>query len=453
LSEELKKYLKDLVSLQSISAEKDKANESRKTAELIKSRLEGIGVQVEIIENKIEEKNPLIIGKIVHDSTKPNILFYSHYDVQPASKDDGWDTEPFEMVEKDDGYVYGRGTNDDKGPIVATHFAIEELKNELDNLPVNISFLYEGEEESSSGGFEETVTANKDFYGKIDGILILDTSWFNDEQPSMDYGFRGMAYMEIDIKGPKKDQHSGAVGGSLREPMTDLVYLFNTLLDLEGKVLIEGFYDKVKPLTDEEKELYKNIKFDLSEYKTTLGVQNLPINDPNEVLMNLWRNPCLSIHGIQGAFSGPGLKTVIPGNVIGKVSTRLVPDQDPKEIGNLFMKHIEKEFTKLKSPNTLNVKMSGEGDWWYGDLNNYLFKHGFNALKEYWGVEPTLTRSGGSIPIVPFMEKIFKAPAMGFGVGQESDGAHSQNERLRIKNLVGAKEVLKMILLKVGKSA
>ncbi|MHA1992539.1 MAG: M20/M25/M40 family metallo-hydrolase [Candidatus Hodarchaeales archaeon] len=452
MSEELKSYLKELISLQSISAEKNKASESRKTAELIKSKLEGLGAQVEIIENKIEEKNPLILGKIFHDSTKPNILFYSHYDVQPASKEDGWDTEPFELSEKGQ-YFLGRGTNDDKGPIVATHFAIEELKSETDNLPVNISFLYEGEEESSSGGFEETVTANKDFYGKIDGILILDTSWFNDEQPSMDYGFRGMAYMEINIKGPKKDQHSGAVGGSIREPMTDLVYLFNSLLDLEGKVLIEGFYDNVKPLTEEEKELYKKIKFDLSAYKKTLGVQRLPIEDPDEVLMNMWRNPCLSIHGIQGAFSGPGLKTVVPGNVIGKVSMRLVPDQDPEEIGNLFIKHVESEYNKLDSPNTLNVKMSGEGDWWYGDLNNYLFKHGFDALKEYWGIEPALTRSGGSIPIVPFMEKIFDAPAMGFGVGQESDGAHSQNERLRVKNLVGAKEVLKKILVKVGENS
>ena len=350
---------------------------------------------------------------------------------------------------KKDGYWIGRGTSDDKGPIASTYFAMKELQEELSgDLPVNIAILYEGEEESSSGGFEETVKKyHQDFFEKIDGIIVLDTGWFDDSRPSMDYGFRGIAYMGIEISGLKKDQHSGVAGGSIREPMTDLIYLLSKLIELDGRILIDGFYEKVKPLTDKERSLYDNIKFDINKYKQDLGVAGLPTEDPKQVLMNMWRYPSLSIHGIQGAYSGPGSKTVIPAKVIGKVSMRLVPDQNPQEIANLFTSYITKEFEALQSPgNTLTVRVLGTGDWWYGNVNNFLFKSAEKAITEYWKISSLYARSGGSIPIIPFMEKIFEAPALGFAIGQSTDGAHSQNEHVRIKNIVGAKEVLKLML-------
>ncbi len=450
MNEDILDFLKQLIAFKSVSSDKKQAESSRQTAEFIKSKLKDIGIQADIIENEKEGTNPLVFGKLGTDSDKKTILFYSHYDVQPAEISDGWDTDPFNMTEKNDGYVYGRGTDDDKGPIAATIFAIKELKKENEELPVNLRILYEGEEESSSGGFEETVLKNRDYFGKVDGIMILDTSWFTDEQPSLDYGFRGITYLGVEIEGPSSDQHSGMVGGTIREPLIDLIYLMSKFVDLNGKVLVDGFYDKVKPLTEEETKLYENLDFSLQEYKDSIGISKVLTEDSTQTLMNMWRNPCLSIHGVEGAFSGSGAKTVVPGKVIGKVSMRLVPDQVPDEITKLFTTHAKAEFKKLNSPNHLTITPLGSGDWWFGNVNNFLFKAGKIALNEYWEINPSFARSGGSIPIIPFMEKTFKAPAIGIGVGQPSDGAHGQNERIRITNLIGGKEVIKIMLKNVG---
>ena len=379
MSEEMIDFLGQLIVFPSISADKSMAAESLKTANFIKDHLEQLGAEIKIIDNVISDKNPLLLGKLGSDPSKKTILVYSHYDVMPASMDDGWDSEPFTIKIRDDGYVYGRGTNDDKGPITATYFAIKELLKEGE-LPVNISFLYEGEEESSSGGFEEVVEANKDFFGKVDGLVILDTSWFGVNTPTMDYGFRGIVYMTFAIEGPNADQHSGLVGGTIREPMTDLVYLMSRLIDLEGKILIDGFYDEVSPLTDEERKLYDNIEFDMDAHKEFLGMEKMISDDPKEVLMNGWRNPCLSLHGIEKAFYGVGAKTVVPGTVIGKASVRIVPDQKPEEIEKLFTEYLEKEFVKLNSPNKLTVTSLGAGDWWVGDVDNFLNNVQINYL-------------------------------------------------------------------------
>ena len=450
MSEEMKKYLKELVSIQSLSSDPSKKQDCLKTAEFVVSKLKELGAETKIVPNAIKDKNPLIFAKLGSDPKKKTILFYSHYDVQPALKEDGWATDPFTVIEKD-GYMYGRGTSDDKGPIVVIYQAIKELQ-QSGALPVNVCWLYEGDEESGSNGFEETVAKGFTYFNKVDGLMIMDTAWFGDKTPSMDYGFRGLCYVFIEISGPAKDQHSGQFGGSFREPMLDLVNILSNLVTLDGKILVEGVYDSVKPLTEEEKKLYDNIEFDVEEFKQSIGYSSKWKNeDPKSILMNLWRNPSLSIHGIEGAFYGPGSKTVIPAKVIGKVSIRLVPDQDPDEIGKLFEKYVEKEFKKLNSPNKLHFHVHASGDWWYGDLNNFLFKANTKAIKEHYKKDPVYARSGGSIPIIPFMERTFNAPAIGMTTGQSSDGAHSQNERLRIENFVGSKEVVKLMLQEIGK--
>ena len=298
MNEGILKFLTELIAFKSVSSDKNQAENSRKAAEFIKSYLEVLGTNVKLIENEVKGKNPLIFGKLGEDTAKKTILFYSHYDVQPAEKEDGWDTEPFELTEKD-GYLYGRGTDDDKGPIAATIYAIKELLDEDKDLPVNIRFLYEGEEESGSEGFEEAVTKNKDFFGHVDGILILDTSWFTDNHPSLDYGFRGISYLAVEITGPKQDQHSGMVGGTIQEPMTDLVFILSKLIDQTGKVLIKGFYDKVNPLTDEERILYENLEFSLDEYKQSLGVERVLVEDSIQTLMQH-----IILMGIFRIFSG-----------------------------------------------------------------------------------------------------------------------------------------------------
>ncbi len=449
MSEEMKNYLKKLISIPSVSSDPGKKQDCLKTADLVLSKLKELGADAKLVSNAVKGRNPLIFGKFGSDSTKKTIMFYCHYDVQPALNEDGWSTEPFTVVEQD-GYLYGRGTSDDKGPIVVVNQAIKELQ-QSGNLPVNVCWLYEGEEESGSSGFEETVAKEYKYFPKIDGLMVCDTAWFGDRVPSMDYGFRGLCGASIEISGPDKDQHSGQFGGAFREPMVDLVNLLSRLISLDGKILVEGVYDSVKPLTDEEKKLYDNIEFNIKEFKQSIGYTTKWQNeDPKSLLMNLWRNPSLSIHGIEGAFYGPGSKTVIPAKVIGKASIRLVPDQKAEEIAKLFEKYLTKEFAKLKSPNKLAVR-TFFGDWWYGDINNFLFKANTKAIREYWKMEPAYVRSGGSIPIIPFMEKLFKTPAIGISTGQSSDGAHSQNERLRIENFEGSKEVIKLMLQEIGK--
>lgn len=442
--------LKTLVKIPSISADPTKREDALRTAETIKSILDDLGAETRLVDNEVKGLNPLLLGKLGDDPEKLTLALYSHYDVQPALKSDGWEREPFEPIEED-GYLYARGASDDKGPLAATLTALQELKEEGD-FPVNFRFIYEGEEESSSGGFEETLEKNRSWLGRIDGIVILDTAWFSDDAPGMDYGFRGMAYMGIEIQGPVKDVHSGLGGGIMREPMTDLVHIMAKLIDSEDRATIPGFYDDVAPVTDAELSRYKNIPFDIEQFKKSNGLRTLlKEEDPVQILMDNWRNPAISIHGIEGAFYEKGAKTVIPAKVIGKVSMRLVPNQEPEKIAELFRTYVENLFKELNSPNELTVHTIGTGDWWYGDPESFLYKTGTKVLKEHWGSEPTLTRSGGSIPIIPFMEKLFDAPAIAIGIGQNSDGAHSQNERIRISNLVGGKEVLKKFFTEVKK--
>jgi acetylornithine deacetylase/succinyl-diaminopimelate desuccinylase-like protein len=447
VTEPIIEYLRKLVSMPSVSADPDRRSDAFETATFIQNDMNEMGMDTLLVSNEVQGLNPLILARLGDDPSKQTLAIYSHYDVQPASKEDGWDTEPFVLTEKD-GYLYGRGASDDKSGIATALTAIKEILNEGE-LPINFRFIYEGEEESASGGFEETLIKHRDWLGNIDGILILDTGWFGDNVPAMDYGFRGIAYMGIEIKGPVKDVHSGS-GGTFREPLTDLIKIMADLIDDNGKATIEGFYDKVRPVTEEENQLYENIEFSPEEYQETLGLKKLDSYDKKEVLMNTWRHPSISLHGIEGAFSGKGGKTVIPAKVTGKISMRLVPDQDPKEIAKLFTIHIQKLFAKQNSPNDLKVHSLGTGDWWYGDPDNSLFDAGKKVLKEYWNIEPSLVRSGGSIPIVPFMEKTLNSPTVSIGIGQDSDGAHSQNERIRIKNLIGGKEVLKMYFQTLG---
>ena len=445
MSQEMKEYLTKLVSLQSISSDPSKRSEALQTAEFVVSKLKELGAETKIVTNEINGKNPLIFGKLGSDPAKKTVLFYSHYDVQPALKTDGWETEPFTVIEKE-GYFYGRGVSDDKGPIFVVYQAVKELQKK-DKLPVNICWLYEGEEESGSEGFEKTVAKEYQFFGKVDGLLIMDAVWFGEKKPSMAYGTRGLVYAFIEIQGPSRDLHSGSYGGSLREPMLDLVTILSGLVNLDGKILVDGVYDSVKPLTPQEEKLYANVEFNIADYKQSIGYTTKWSNeDPKSLLMNLWRYPSLSIHGIEGAFSGPGGKTVIPAKVTGKVSIRIVPDQKPDEIAKLLKKHVQKEFEKLHSPNKLTFTINSTGEWWYGDPTNFLFKANANAITKYWKMEPSFTRAGGSIPIIPFMEQLFKAPAIGVSTGQSTDGNHAQNEKIRIKNLEGSKEVIKLFL-------
>ncbi|RXM96052.1 Cytosolic non-specific dipeptidase, partial [Acipenser ruthenus] len=338
--------LAEWVAVQSVSAWPEKRGEIKRMMEIAAKEIERLGGTVELVDigkQKLSEGAeiplpPIILGKLGSDPKKKTVCIYGHLDVQPADIDDGWDTEPFTLVEKD-GKLFGRGSTDDKGPVLAWLNCIEAYQKTQQELPINIKFCFEGMEESGSEGLDDLIFARKDsFFKGVDYVCISDNYWLGKNKPCITYGLRGICYFFLEVECSDKDLHSGVFGGSMHEAMTDLIALMDSLVDKKGKILIPGIYEAVAPLTDEEKNLYEKIDFDMKEYCRDVGACKLLHDTKEQILMHRWRYPSLSLHGIEGAFSASGAKTVIPRKVIGKFSLRLVPDMDPNVVEKLELK-------------------------------------------------------------------------------------------------------------------
>ncbi|CAB1320869.1 unnamed protein product, partial [Coregonus sp. 'balchen'] len=327
--------------------------------------------------------------------------------------------------------LYGRGSTDDKGPVLAWFNCIEGYQKIQQELPINIKFCFEGMEESGSEGLDDLVFARKDTFLKdVDYVCISDNYWLGKTKPCITYGLRGICYFFIEMECCDKDLHSGVFGGSVHEAMTDLIALMGSLVDKKGKILVSGMYEDVAKVTDEEKKLYEKIDFDMVEYAKDVGAGKLLHDTKEAILMHRWRYPSLSLHGIEGAFSDGGAKTVIPRKVIGKFSIRLVPDMDPKVVEKQVIDHLEKKFAELESPNKLKVYMGHGAKAWVSDFNHPHYMAGRKAMKTVFGVEPDLTREGGSIPVTLTFQEATGRNVMLLPMGSSDDGAHSQNEKL-----------------------
>uniref|UniRef100_A0AAQ5ZZZ5 Peptidase M20 dimerisation domain-containing protein n=1 Tax=Amphiprion ocellaris TaxID=80972 RepID=A0AAQ5ZZZ5_AMPOC len=438
------KRLAEWVGVQSVSAWPEKRGEIKKMMEMAAKDIEKLGGTVELVDigtQKLPSGEeiplpPIILGHLGSDPGKKTVCIYGHLDVQPASIDDGWDTEPFTLVEKD-GKLYGRGSTDDKGPVLACEISFLVLNIQLSLLPINIKFCFEGMEESGSEGLDELVFARKDTFLKdVDYVCISDNYWLGKTKPCITYGLRGICYFFVEVDGCEKDLHSGVFGGSVHEAMTDLIALMGSLVDRRGKILVPGMYDSVAPLTDEETKLYEKIDFDLEEYCKDVGVGQLLHDTKEQILMHRWRYPSLSLHGIEGAFAETGAKTVIPRKVIGKFSIRLVPDMDPKIVEKQVLDHLQKKFAELGSPNKLKVDMGHGAKAWVSDFNHPHYMAGRKAMKTVFGVEPDLTREGGSIPVTLTFQEATGRNVMLLPVGSSDDGAHSQNEKINRTNYI-----------------
>nr|XP_040044375.1 cytosolic non-specific dipeptidase-like [Gasterosteus aculeatus aculeatus] len=436
--------LADWVGVQSVSAWPEKRGEIKRMMEMAAKDIEKLGGTVEMVDigkqtlpsGEEIPLPPIILGHLGSDPAKKTVCIYGHLDVQPAHIDDGWDTEPFTLVEKD-GKLYGRGSTDDKGPVLAWFNCIEAHQKMQQELPINIKFCFEGMEESESEGLDELVFSRKDtFFKDVDYVCISDNYWLGKTKPCITYGLRGICYFFLEVHCGDKDLHSGVFGGSVHEAMTDLIALMGTLLDNKGNILIPGINDDVASVTDDEKKLYEKIEFDLDEYCKDVGVETLLHNSKEKILMHRWRYPCLSLHGIEGAFSGTGAKTVIPRKVIGKFSIRLVPDMDPKVVDKQVIDHLEKKFAELGSPNKLRVHGGNGAKAWVSDFNHPHYMAGRKAMKTVFGVEPDLTREGGSIPVTLTFQEATGRNVMLLPVGSSDDGAHSQNEKLNRTNYI-----------------
>ncbi|KAF3933110.1 Aminoacylase-1 [Dactylella cylindrospora] len=416
-------------------------------AEFLRSELETLGATVEYHYPGEQfpglDLPPILFGRYGDDPNKRNILVYGHYDVQPAFKEDGWSNEPFDLTIDAEGRMFGRGSTDDKGPVLGWLNVIQAHQKTGLPLPVNLLFCFEGMEESGSEGLEDFIKKEaKGYYGETDAVCISDNYWLGTTKPCLTYGLRGCSYYAVEVSGPAQDLHSGVYGGTVTEPMTDLVNILRTLVDNKGTILIDGIYDQVAPLTEAEVARYQNIDFEMSTLYEALGSETVVSTNAQEILMKRWRFPSLSVHGIEGAYYAPGAKTVIPAKVIGKFSIRTVPDMELAEVTRLVEAHIKKVTGSLGTNNTVKTTLIHDGKWWVADPDHWNFRAAAKATKQVWGVEPDLTREGGSIPITLTFEEETGKNVLLLPMGTSTDQPHSINEKLDKKNYIQGTKLL-----------
>lgn len=431
------------VAIPSISAEDARRPDVVRMAHFLEEELKGLGAEVELRElGKQHGKDnldlpPVVLARYGNDKNKRTILVYGHYDVQPADKSDGWATEPFKLTVAEDGRMLGRGSTDDKGPVLGWLNAIEAHQKAGVDFPVNLLMCFEGMEEYGSDGLDDLIFAEKDkFFKGADAVCISDNYWLGTEKPCLTYGLRGCNYYNIEVSGPGADLHSGVFGGTAQEPMTDLVRIMATLVDTDGKIQIPGIMEQVAPVSAEEETLYDNISFTMETLHDSLGSKTTIFEDKKPTLMARWRYPSLSLHGIEGAFFSPGAKTVIPAKVTGKFSIRTVPDMDIDTTNACVDKYVKEQFARLGSKNTMKVYPQHTGKWWVASPKHWNFSAAAKAVERVWGVTPDYTREGGSIPVTLSFEQATGKNVLLLPMGSSTDGAHSINEKLDKRNYV-----------------
>lgn len=450
--------LREAVAIQSVSAEPEHRQDVVKMLEWAKKKLESLGATAECVplgtqklpNGKIIKLPPALFANLGADPNKKTLLVYGHLDVQPAKKEDGWHTEPFELHEKN-GKLYGRGSTDDKGPILGWINAIETFQHCKIDIPVNIKFCLEGMEESGSLGLEEALRERKDTWlADVDFTCISDNYWLGTKKPCITYGLRGVSYFSIEVIGCKQDVHSGTFGGSVYEPLADVMWMLSQLTDLDGTIRIDGLYDLVSKVTVEERKLYESIDFDEEEYRMTIGAKQLNRHSKSELLMNMWRYPSLSIHGVEGAFDGQGAKTIIPAKCTGKFSIRLVPNMDGETVEKLVLGYLDKLWEQRGSPNQYRAYQNHTGRYWLTDFKHPHYQCGARAIKRVFGVDPDYTREGCSIPITLTFEELTGNNVMLLPIGAGDDMAHSQNEKMNVRNYIMGAKLLAAYLLELS---
>lgn len=490
--------LREFVSYRTVSARPEFAEECRQGASFLCNLFKRLGAQVNMLSTD-KLHNPVVCavfsGKLEPVEKRKRILFYGHYDVVPADRDSNskWRTDPFDM-DGINGYLYGRGVSDNKGPIMAALYAVTDLL-QAKQLDSDVVFLIEGEEESSSRGFQETIRKNKELIGNVDYILLANSYWIDDETPCLTYGLRGVLHVTVCVDSVYPDLHSGVDGSHLLdEPLTDLMHVLTSLKGPRNKVLIPHFYDAVLPLLPEEDSRYEDIVKILSRGKSESGY----VKQLKDSLMARWREPNLTVHRTKVS----GLDdSVVSSHASAAVSVRLVPDQQVDQIIASLKEFLTAKFAELESRNTLTIKVDNKAEPWLGDPNNQIFKTLEEAIIKVWGMDgtkdapsgngelksdtdhaseekdaaegkaedlnvdttkttgqetegqqdevglavkgrkPLYIREGGSIPAIRFLEKEFEAPVAHLPCGQASDSAHLENERIRLVNLVNSRSI------------
>lgn len=449
------------VSIPSVSGDASYRKHVFEMAAWLESELTSLGVAVtkvdlgkHTLDGEELQLPPALLGKIGEDKSKKTVLLYAHYDVQPALLSDGWNTDPFTLTpDQATGRLYGRGSSDDKGPLLGWLNVLEAHAKTGTELPVNLRFCFEGMEESGSEGLDDLIIAESKpgkFFEGVDCVCISDNYWLNDRTPCLTYGLRGLSYYKVSVSGPGRDLHSGVFGNTVHEPMTDLILLLSRLVTPKGEILIPGLSDLVAPLTDEERKRYDVLDYSVADVEFSAGAKVALSDDKATVLMGRMRYPSLSIHGIEGAFSAPGAKTVIPASVHGKFSIRLVPDMTPENVNKIVIPYLKAEFAKLGSKNTLVVEDLHGGKPWVADPNHWNYVAAAKATEAIYKKTPDLTREGGSIPVTLTFAESLGVNVLLLPMGRGDDGAHSTNEKLDRSNYIEGTKLLGTYLHEVG---
>jgi acetylornithine deacetylase/succinyl-diaminopimelate desuccinylase-like protein len=419
--------LKELLRFPSISALPEHKQDVEQTADWVASSLRKSGMD----NIRIMSTNgfPVVYGEWLKAEGKPTVLIYGHYDVQPADPLNLWDTPPFEPDIRD-GKLYARGASDDKGQTFMHIKALEAILQTTGTLPLNFKFCIEGEEEIGSPNLDDFVEENKQLFS-ADVLVISDTPMLEKGKPAICYGLRGLCGLQIDVKGPKGDLHSGLYGGAVQNPIHAIVQLLDSMHSKDGKIKIEGFYDSVIAMTEEEKEAYRALNHDEEKIRRELNVPELFGENGYSMLERTWVRPTLEINGIYGGFQGERIKTVLPSEAHAKITCRLVPDQDPDEIVELIQQHIKKH---TPPGVTVSVKLFDKGRPFVTPFDHPAIQAAGKAYETAYGVAPAYTRMGGSIPIVETFGRLLDLPVVLMGFGLPDENFHAPNEHFNLEN-------------------
>ena len=421
--EELNEFLR----IPSISNDPERKTDVQRAAEFVVSQLKAAQMtRVEIFQTP---GHPIVYGERIEDPSKPTVLIYAHYDVQPVDPLELWITPPFEPDIRDN-QLYARGSADDKGQMMIHFKSAEAFMQVEGKLPVNVKFLIEGEEEIGSSNLDDFIRSHVSLL-KADTVAISDTAMFARGVPSICYGLRGLAYMEIELIGPNSDLHSGSFGGPVDNPANVLARILASMKDETGRITIPHFYDDVMELTEREKNEFAGLPFDVEEFKKELGVDALNGEQGFSPLEQVWARPSLDVNGLLSGYTGEGAKTVLPSKAMAKVSMRLVPDQNPKRIEELFADYVH----SISPPSVkVNVKNLHGGKPWVASLDHPALVAAANAIEKGFSKRPVFQREGGSIPVVATFTEILGIPSVLMGIGLPDENAHAPNEWLDLDN-------------------
>ena len=422
--------LKAFLAIPSISALPAHLADVKRCADWCAGEMRRIGLQnVRLIDTP---GNPVVYGDWLGAAGAPTIVFYGHYDVQPVDPLELWESPPFEATIRD-GEIYARGSADDKGQVFMHFKAIEAHLKQTGRLPVNLKIILEGEEEVGSVNLDNFIRDHKrDLAGDV--VVISDSPMFARGVPSICYGLRGLVYFQIDLRGSGTDLHSGSFGGAVANPAFVLAQMLAQMKDRGGRVKIPGFYDDVVPLTEEERKAWATLPFDEKGYKKAFGIPKLAGEAGYSTLERTWARPTFEVNGMLSGFTGEGAKTVLPAVAMAKVSMRLVPNQHPDKIAELF-----ESYVKEIAPATVSLKVTRMhgGKPWMTAYDNPFVQAAGRAIEKGFGRKPVFTREGGSIPVVSTFQEELGLPSVLFGVGLPDENAHAPNEKLDVANFHG----------------